>query len=641
MLRPFRTFLLILSGFVGTISAQSLRPAPFFADHAVLQRNKPIVVFGQAAPGAIVSASLDGQTAAAYTDQAGNWRVTLPARPAGGPYELMITDGTDSVRCADVLLGDVWIASGQSNMQYKVQEGVLNTEVEVQRANYPTLRYLEVTKRPASSPIPRTDSLRWWVSTPDNVGEFSAVAYFFAQAVQREIDVPIGIIDATWGGSSIEAWMSPEALSRLPHLPGPEVPEVRSGKYVLETYNAINEANVAQAVRLTDSSFVGLERGVTQLSFDDSDWSVTSLHGWNAPDRQIYWFRKTFQLTEVPRDSLQLNLGLPGSQMHVYLNGTPVLHQRIDPAEVTLAPGLFRKGKNVLVFRLANPWWNPYVLAGEKAALRRADGSVLARLDSGWRVSNALEGRMPTYFSLQNVPSALYNGMLSPLFDLGIAGVIWYQGENNGNDGIDYRRLFPTMISEWRIRFRQGYFPFLFVQLANFGEPTREVEKQGWPWLREAQAQTLYLPYTGMATAIDVGDAYDIHPKDKRTVGERLALNALAIAYEKDTVHIGPTYQSHQIAENRVTVRFSHADGLRTLAGGPPKGFALAGSDRVFYPAEATMRGSAITITSDSVASPVAVRYGWAKNPIVNLYNQADLPAVPFRTDDWPPANDE
>ncbi len=640
MLRTFQTFLLLISGFAGTLSAQSLRPAPFFVDHAVLQRNKPITIFGQAAPGAIVSASLDQQTAAAYTNPSGSWSVTLPARPAGGPYELLVTDGTDSVRCVDVLLGDVWIASGQSNMQYKMREGVLNTEAEIQRANHPNLRYLEVTKRPASSPTPLTDTLRWLVSTPDNAGEFSAVAYFFAQAVQQAIDIPIGIIDATWGGSTIEAWMSPEVLTRLPHLPGPAVPELRSGKYSLAAYSAINEARAARAVQLTDSSFVGLTKGVTQPSFDDTDWKVTNLTGWNAPDRQIYWFRKIFQLADVPRDSLHLNLGLPGSQMHVYLNGARVLHRRIDPAEVTLAPTHFRRGKNLLVFRLANPWWNPYVLAGEKAALHRADGSVLARLDSGWRLSNALEETVPTFYDLQHVPSGLYHGMISPLLDLGIAGVIWYQGESNGHRGVDYRQLFPTLISEWRIRFRQGYFPFLFVQLANFGEPTQEVEAQGWPWLREAQAQALYLPYTGMATAIDVGDPYDIHPKDKRTVGERLALSALAIAYGKDTVHVGPTYQSHQIAGNRVTVHFDHADGLRTSGNEPPSGFAVAGSDRVFYPAKATMRGNAVTITSDSVATPVAVRYGWAKNPVVNLYNQARLPAVPFRTDDRPPADE-
>ena len=251
--------------------------------------------------------------------------MTLPARPAGGPYELTITDGTDSVRCADVLLGDVWIASGQSNMQYKMREGVLNTEAEVERANHPNLRYLEVTKRPASSPTPLTDSLRWRVSTPDNVGEFSAVAYFFAQAVQRQVDVPIGIIDATWGGSTIEAWMSPEALTRLPHLPGPAVPEVRSGEYALAAYSAINEDRAARAVQLTDSSFVGLTKGVTRHSFDDSGWKMTNLTGWNASDRQIYWFRKTFQLADVPRDSLHLNLGLPGSQLHVYLNGARVL----------------------------------------------------------------------------------------------------------------------------------------------------------------------------------------------------------------------------------------------------------------------------------------------------------------------------
>ncbi len=619
------------------MSAQALRPAPFFTDHAVLQRDKPIAVFGQATPGAIVSATLDQQTVAAYTDQSGNWRVTLPARPAGGPYLLTITDGADSVRCADVLVGDVWLASGQSNMQYKVREGVLNTAAEVQQANHPTLRYLEVPKRPASSPTPLTDSLRWLVCNSQNVGEYSAVAYFFARAVQREVGVPIGIIDATWGGSTIEAWMSPEALAHLPHLPGPEIPEIRSEKYSLEALRAINETNIALAVALTDSAFAGLKRGVAQRSFDDTDWAATNLSGWNAPDRQIYWFRKRIQLAELPTDSLQLNLGLPGSQMHVYLNGTPVLHRRIDPAKVTLAPDLFRKGENVLTFRLANPWWNPYVLAGETAALRRADSSVVARLDSGWRFSNALEKRVPTFYDLQHVPSGLYYGMLSPLLDLGVAGVIWYQGESNGNHGLDYGRLFPTMISAWRIRFQQGYFPFLFVQLANFGESTAEVESQGWPWLREAQAQTLYLPHTGMASAIDVGDPYDIHPKDKRTVGERLALGALAIAYKKDTAYIGPTYQSHTISGRQVKLNFAHADGLRAVGGEKPRGFALAGRDRVFYPAAATIAGTTVTVTSDSVVAPVAVRYGWAKNPIVNLYNRANLPAIPFRTDAWPP----
>lgn len=637
MLRAFLTLIWLMSTPGSPLCAQSLRPAPFFTDHAVLQRNQPITVFGQATPGAIVSATLDQQTGAAYTDRSGKWRVSLPARPAGGPYVLTITDGTDSVRCADILVGEVWLASGQSNMEYKVQQGVLNTAAEMRQANYPTLRYLEVPKQPASSPTPFTDSLRWLVCDSQSVGEFSAVAYFFARAVQQEIAFPIGIVDATWGGSTIEAWMSPEVLARLPHLPGPEVPEVRSGRYSLEDFSAVNETNIAQAVRLTDSAFAGLERGVTQMSFDDADWAKANLAGWNAADRQIYWFRKRIQLDDLPTDSLRLNLGLPGSQMHVYLNGRLVLHRQTDPAVVTLAPGLFRKGENVLAFRLANPWWNPYVLGGERAALRRTDRSVVAQLDSGWRLSNALEKQVPTFYDLQHVPSGLYHGMLSPLFDLGFAGVIWYQGESNGNNGLDYARLFPTMISEWRIRFQQGYLPFLFVQLANFGNPTREVEPNGWPWLREAQAQTQYLPYTGMASAIDVGDPYDIHPKDKRTVGERLALAALAIAYGKDTDYAGPTYHSHTISGNQVRVQFDYADGLRVVDGEKPEGFALAGSDRVFYPAAATIEGTTVTVKSDSVEAPLAVRYGWAQNPIVNLSNRAKLPAVPFRTDDWPP----
>ena len=643
MLQPrfsFTFLVLFAVACFGTFSyAQSLQPAGILGDHSVLQRDKPIFIFGQATPGMVVSATFDNQTKEATVSQEGEWEVRFDPLPAGGPYELTISDDQDSLRYTDVMVGDVWIASGQSNMQYKLGEGVLDTEHEIENAQYPAIRYFEMAKTPANVPQKHITPAPWLVCTPENAANFSAVAYFFARKVYQETGVPIGIIDATWGGSSIEAWMSPEALQHLPHLSGPEIPEVQNGKYALSEYNTINEANAAQAVRLTDSAFAGLEKGVTQPSFDDTDWKTTHLKHWQSKDRQIYWFRKHFTLSEKPQDSVQLHLGVPGSLINVYLNGEQVFQTKIDPARTTLAPEYFQQGENLLVFRLANPWWNPYLLTDDDdLRLLSQNGQILASLDSGWRYSNTMEEKVPTFYSLQNVPSALYHGMMNPLFGLGIAGVIWYQGENNGNEGLAYQKLFPTMISEWRIRFEQGYFPFLFVQLANLGEPTALVEpKNGWPFLREAQDQALYLPYTGMATAIDVGNPYDIHPKDKKTVGERLALDALKITYGKEVVNSGPRYQSHTVEGAKVMVNFDNADGLHTQDDQSPTSFALAGDDQAFYPASARISAGKVVLEASEVSHPVAVRYAWARNPVINLYNKAQLPTLPFRTDDWPP----
>ena len=349
---------LFVAAYSGTFS-QSLQPAGILGNHLVLQRDKPITIFGKAAPNAVVLVNFGDQTKEATVSKEGEWEVTLASRSAGGPYDLTISDSQDSLHYTDVMVGDVWIASGQSNMQYKLGEGVLDTQQEIESAQYPAIRYSEMAKTPAGAPQEQITSAPWLVCTPENVSNFSAVAYFFARKVYQETGVPIGIIDATWGGSSIEAWMSPESLEYLPHLAGPDIPGMQNRKYSLSEYNTINEANAAQAVRLTDSAFAGLTKKVTQSSFDDTSWQTTRLKDWQSKDRQIYWFRKRFTLPEKPQDSVQLRLGVPGSLINVYLNGQPVLQTKVDPARTTLAPDYFQQGENSLVFRLANPWWEP------------------------------------------------------------------------------------------------------------------------------------------------------------------------------------------------------------------------------------------------------------------------------------------
>ena len=289
----------------------------------------------------------------------------------------------------------------------------------------------------------------------------------------------------------------------------------------------------------------------------------------------------------------------------------------------------------MLAFRLDNPWWEPH-LRGKEFDISTLDEKILVDLSHNWRFSGKVEKQVPRIYTMQTIPSALYHGMIDPLFRTAVKGVIWYQGENNGDQGADYRRLFPAMISDWRIRFKQGYFPFLFIQLANLGTPTLDVENSGWPFLREAQDYALHLPYTGMATAIDVGDEIDIHPRDKKTVADRLAIQAMKVAYGIDTLASGPRYEQHLISEDTIFVDFKHAKGLYTRDDQPPQGFSLAGEDRVFYPASARiMKDGRVAVWSPDVSKPVSLRYAWARNPIINLYNAAGLPALPFRTDDW------
>ena len=618
--------------------AQNLKPFPLFGDNMVLQRDKAIIVYGTADPGSKIKVTFQDTSATSLTGEDGNWEVDLASYDAGGPYQLEITSGSENLTYDNVMVGDVWIASGQSNMGYQVKQGVLDYNNEVAKANYPGIRYFEVAQLPSQAPQATIPEFDWKVCTPENVPDFSAVAYYFAQKINQETGIPVGIINTSWGGSSIEAWMSPEALAKLPHLAGPDIQEALKGKYSLKEFNEINNKNIDTVLRVTTHSFEGLKKGVQKLRYDDSDWKVLQAPDWGKVPNQVFWLRKSFELNQKPNDSLSLSLGVAGSIMNVYLNGREVIEANVTPAMVTLSPKSFSKGPNIIAIRLANPWWYPYIQPGEDGmALRDGSGKVLADLSGDWKYSADIEPRIPQVYSLQTVPSALFNGMLSPLFETPITGVIWYQGENNGDQGIEYRKLFTTMISEWRILFHQGYFPFLYVQLANLGNPTEGVENSGWPYLREAQDMALYLPYTGMATAIDVGNQFNIHPKDKKTVGYRLALNALYMTYHKQVPFSGPHFRDVKFNGSSASVSFDFANGLVTNNGAAPESFCMAGPDQVFYKATAKIFGNTIELTCPEVPNPVAVRYAWAKNPVINLYNGAGLPALPFRTDDWPP----
>jgi sialate O-acetylesterase len=460
---------------MSNIANAEIKLPKVFTDNMVLQQKTEAPIWGKATPEKEVkiTTSWNKQTYKVKADKAGKWMVKVNTPNAGGPYTIVISDGK-SLTLNNVLIGEVWICSGQSNMEMPLAGWgkVKDYEIEIKEANYPNIRLLHVDKSASTKPLDDLVSTRngWQACSLENIAEFSSTAYFFGRDLYKNLNIPIGLISTSWGGTIAEAWTSSESLEYMPDF---------------------------------------------KQALDD---------------------------------------------------------MKNQPAEV----------------KTENP----------------------------------------------NRVTVLYNGMIHPLVPFAFQGAIWYQGESNAGRAAQYKELFPLMIRDWRKAWGRD-FPFYFVQLANFKDQKPEPAYSDWAELREAQLQTLHLDNTGMAVIIDIGDAKDIHPKNKQDVGLRLALNARAKTYSEKIAYSGPVYKSHKIHSDKIHIRFSQADGLKTNDGSEIKGFAIAGSDHVFHWANAVIKGDEIIVSSPDVKFPVAVRYAWADNPVCNLYNGANLPASPFRTDNW------
>ncbi|MFO8014382.1 MAG: sialate O-acetylesterase [Phycisphaerae bacterium] len=515
MRRTFQAVLILVLALVpmsvGCAQTAPVRLPEVLADHMVVQRGIEVPIWGWTDPGARVTVRMGAATAKATADADGEFLAHLPPQEAGGPHTLTVTS-ENTVWIKDVLVGDVWICSGQSNMAWIVRN-VDNAEQEIAEATYPDIRLFTVARRPATEP---QDDCRgdWKPCSPETVADFSAVGYFFGRHLHKHLDVPIGLVNTSWGGTPSEAWTSPRTVTKVDAF----APIVQRFEDRIEAYPAQKEA----------------------------------------------W--------EKQKDE-----------------------------------------------RLAK--WK------ERAEKARAEGKRPPR-----------KPRPPQDPTLSpHRPSNLFNGMIAPLLPMRLRGAIWYQGESNAGRAYQYRTLFPAMIRDWRAHWRQGAFPFLFVQLANFMKREAEPGQSAWAELREAQTMALDLPNTGQAVIIDIGEADDIHPRNKQDVGKRLALAARAIAYGEDLTWSGPMYKSMTIEDGTVRLAFDHVSGgLVAKGGGPLKGFAIAGKDKEWHWADAEIDGDTVVVSSDEVEKPVAVRYAWANNPECNLYNEAGLPASPFRTDDWP-----
>lgn len=634
MKRIYISTLLML--FVVTAFAKVKLPNTI-SDNMMIQRDKPVSVWGWADSRERVTVSLNGQTMKTKAGKDKIWEVQLPAMPYGGPYEMTVQGNTNTIVLKNILIGDIWVCGGQSNMEWLMQD-VRNADYEIKNANCPTIRLLHINRAMSNKPELDVDTSGWMECTSQTVPRFTAVGYFFARELQKEIDVPIGLISSSWGGTVVETWTSMEEMGKIPGYA--ERVKMMCDPGFFHKFEKKDQPDIYQVLE----SDKGLSEKWYLPETNITKWKETHLPGmWGG--MRIYgdgviWFRKEFDLTaEQAKEPIVISLGAIDDWDVTYLNGQEIgkMDSYNTPREYIVSPERLKVGRNVLVVKAVNHTGDGG-FTGEMKQMYCLTANERIPLAGDWkyRVSQIIE--TTETLGPNSYPSLLYNAMLAPLTKFPIKGTIWYQGESNSGDAYRYRSLFPNMIRDWRKQWKYAEMPFYWVQLANFMKPAEEPGQSDWAELRESQHLTLELPYTGEALAIDIGETEDIHPRNKQDVGHRLALNALAKTYGKEVEFSGPEYQSMKIDGNRIILTFNHiAQGLVAKDKyGYLKGFTIAGADQKFVYAQAAIKGNTIVVSSDEIENPVAVRYAWADNPIdANLYNSVGLPASPFRTDTW------
>lgn len=637
-LQPLRLILLLTILLLYAASHAEVILPRLISDGMVMQRDTKVSVWGWAAANESVTVRFKDKVYNAVADANGNWLITLPAMKAGGPYNLKV-EATNTIEIKNILIGDVWVCSGQSNMALPMERVKERYASVIANAENPAIRHFFLaTKYDFKKPHEDIPSGSWMSATPENVLKFSATAYFFARSLYDKYKVPIGLINASVGGSPAEAWLSADALKKFPeHLKEAErfkndaVPDsIQKTERAIsrEWYNAIykNDKGYQNQAKWYDTAY------------NDTHWPVMNIPGyWHdhglKDTHGVMWFRKEFTVpASMVGKSVKLYLGCIVDSDSVYVNGKMVgtIGYRYPPRRYTIPEQLLKQGKNTIVIRVINNAGKGGFV--EDKAYQITNGTETIDLRGPWKyqIGTVAQPLAPTTF-MQYKPGGLFNAMISPLLRFAIKGVIWYQGESNTTRAASYQAIFSTLIVDWRKHWNQGDFPFLYVQLSNYA-PVSESES-GWPELRDAQLKTLSVPNTGMAVTIDIGEWNDLHPLNKEDVGKRLALAAQYIAYgDKKVVYSGPVYRSKEIKGNKIIVHFTNTgSGLISRHNEPLKYFEIAGPDKKFFQAQTKITGNTIEVWSDKVKNPVAVRYAWMDNPQgANLYNKEGLPASPF-----------
>lgn len=627
--------------FIPLLATAGITLPPQISDNAILQRDQPIPVWGTASPMTKVTVTLATTQQVTTSDAGGNWLVTFPAREAGGPVTLVVQSGEYRRQASQLMFGDVWVCSGQSNMEWPLRNAE-NAQREMAAANFSQIRHFKVPNSWARQPAESLASGNWRLAVGEQAGDFTAVGYFFAKRLQQQTDVPIGLMGSNWGGSRIEPWMSAEAL----------------GKTTAESQKAIDD-RVAQAAKKTHAVKQHLLKAwpgalVDVLGEATADWSgsVLDTHAWEtltAPtlwEQQGYpevdgvmWYRKAFHLSDVEAaQPISLSLGMIDDNDITWVNGHQVGSTNAYDVKrrYSVDPQFLKAGNNTIAIRVEDTGGGGGLYGDAEALYVETRAGERYPLAGDWRIRpdklvvNELS-------DVNQVATALYNKMLYPLFRTPVKGVIWYQGESNANtleDARAYTQQFQRLINDWRQQWQQPELPFYWVQLANFNSDRNSAAGKPWAILREAQSNALSLPHTGQAVILDVGNPDDIHPRDKQTVGNRLANIALYQTYGKTNQHYrGPVFDSVKAKGNTLSIHFKTPKALHTTDGAAEvKGFEIADKQGTYHPVVGVLSGGDVIIKRKKSKGATALRYAWDDNPLdANLMDSEGLPAESFR----------
>ncbi|MGL2999975.1 sialate O-acetylesterase [Flavobacterium sp. RSSB_23] len=634
-----KKYIFFLFFIAGIAVNANVRMPLIFADGMVLQRNKPIPVWGWADANEKIVVHFNKQTQTVVADANGKWMVKLNSEKAGGPFVLSIK-GKNQIVLKDVLVGEVWICSGQSNMEFQMYK-LPDFETQKVQANNPMIRQFLVAQDLSGTPKEQLKEGKWRNANAESLKDFTAVGYFFAQKIYAELKVPIGIINTSWGGTCVETWTSREALANNNEFKNSvaHIPQVNMDA-VFETYKKSLLDNI-QKVQGFEVS-LNNENQFKTPDFNDSKWPEIKLPSlWENQQigniDGVVWMRKSIILTaQQAQQGAVLHLSKIDDEDITYVNGVQVGTNKLwdVPRKYTIPSGVLKEGMNVIAVRISD-YTGGGGIYGDASDLKLTFNDSEIKIDGTWKF-NVVQVKIA--ISPNSFPSLLYNAMVNPLIPYAFQGVLWYQGEANVWRAHQYKKAFPLLIQDWRTHWGQGDFPFYFVQLSTFDELGGNSNKGSrWAELREAQSETLHIKNTGMAVTTDIGNAKDIHPTNKKDVGLRLAAIALNNLYGQKGVFGGPIYKAQQIKGNQIVLTFDAiGGGLATPNNVPLKGFEIAGADKVYHPAKAFIKDNKIIVSTDEVLNPVAVRYGWADDDTeINLFNKEKFPASPFRTDNW------
>jgi sialate O-acetylesterase len=619
----------------------------------VLQRNEKITIWGWASANESITATFNGEQRKSIASPKGEWTLEFPEMKAGGPYTMKIS-GKNEIVLKDILIGDVWLCSGQSNMVHQMNIHDVTYADDIANANYPEIRHFKVpTKTDLNGPSKDVAGGTWQVAVSDQVRPFSAVAYFFARKLYDQYGVPIGLINASVGGTPIESWINELGYKEFPDKLK-IIEENKDTAFVNSHSRRPFSGNNQRNQKPTDKGLIG-EKPWYDVNFVPKNWRRINIPGYwedqGAKDLNgVVWYRKEIVLPpSMSGKEARVFLGRIVDADELYINGIKVGNTtyQYPQRRYQVPANILKEGKNIFVIRVTNRFGKggfvpdkPYYIFTNqdtvdlKGYWEYKVGEVFPPVDfSSFSRNNNDEPRERT-INPQNEPTALYNGMVAPYIQLPVKGVLWYQGESNTGRPKEYLDLMHALMDGWREAYNKPELPFIYAQLPNFGDVTYSPTESNWAELRESQLKALGDPNTAMTVNIDLGEWNDIHPDNKKDVGERMAIAAQKIAYDEKLVYSGPLYKTYEVKGDKIIISFSHiGSGLTTNDGEAVSSFEIAGEDKKFVWAEAQIVGDKIIVSSDKVPNPKHVRYAWADNPDnPNLYNKEGLPASPFRT---------